>query len=55
MNDVRSLASLAANANVRLRIRHETVGPAEEWFSDARFKIFCAKCWEVAKRVCLGP
>ena len=27
---------------------------SEQWFRDARFKIFCAKCWDEAKRVCGG-
>jgi hypothetical protein len=27
---------------------------SEQWFIDARFKIFCAKCWDEAKVVCGG-
>jgi hypothetical protein len=27
---------------------------SDQWFRDARFKIFCAECWDEAKRVCLG-
>jgi hypothetical protein len=27
---------------------------SEQWFLDARFKTFCAKCWDDAKRVCGG-
>jgi hypothetical protein len=26
----------------------------EQWFVDARFKIFCAKCWDEAKATCGG-
>jgi len=26
----------------------------EQWFKDARFKIFCAACWDEAKVVCGG-
>ncbi len=26
----------------------------EQWFVNARFKIFCAKCWDEAKVVCGG-
>ena len=26
----------------------------EQWFKDAQFKIFCAKCWDEAKQVCGG-
>jgi hypothetical protein len=26
----------------------------EQWFRDAHFKIFCAKCWDEAKLVCSG-
>jgi hypothetical protein len=28
-------------------------GPSsEQWFRDARFKVFCAKCWDEAKVAC---
>jgi len=27
---------------------------SEQWFRNARFKIFCAKCWDEAKLVCSG-
>ena len=27
---------------------------SEQWFRDARFKIFCARCWDEAKAVCGG-
>lgn len=27
---------------------------SEQWFKDARFKIFCAACWDEAKVVCSG-
>jgi hypothetical protein len=27
---------------------------SQQWFQDANFKIFCAKCWDEAKRVCGG-
>jgi hypothetical protein len=27
---------------------------SEQWFLAARFKVFCAKCWDEAKRVCGG-
>jgi len=27
---------------------------SEQWFKDAHFKIFCARCWDVAKHVCGG-
>ena len=27
---------------------------AAQWFKDAGFKIFCAKCWDDAKHVCGG-
>ena len=26
----------------------------EQWFIDARFKIFCASCWDEAKAICGG-
>ena len=25
-----------------------------QWFRDAHFKIFCAKCWDEAKHICGG-
>lgn len=25
---------------------------SEQWFKDARFKIFCAKCWDEANETC---
>jgi hypothetical protein len=27
---------------------------SEQWFRSARFKIFCARCWDEAKHVCGG-
>jgi hypothetical protein len=27
---------------------------SEQWFREARFKVFCAKCWDEAKRICGG-
>jgi hypothetical protein len=27
---------------------------SEQWFQGAKFKIFCAKCWDEAKRICGG-
>jgi hypothetical protein len=27
---------------------------SEQWFRDAHFKIFCAKCWDEAKYICGG-
>ena len=27
---------------------------SEQWFRDAHFKLFCAKCWDEAKRICGG-
>jgi hypothetical protein len=27
---------------------------SEQWFRDARFKIFCVLCWDEAKLVCGG-
>ena len=27
---------------------------SEQWFRDAHFKVFCAKCWDEAKRICGG-
>ena len=27
---------------------------SDQWFMAANFKIFCAKCWDEAKRVCGG-
>ena len=27
---------------------------SEQWFKDARFKIFCARCWDEAKFICGG-
>jgi len=27
---------------------------SEQWFGDAHFKIFCAKCWDRAKTICGG-
>lgn len=27
---------------------------SEEWFVNARFKIFCASCWDEAKVICGG-
>jgi hypothetical protein len=29
-------------------------GAQGQWFRDADFKIFCASCWDDAKRVCGG-
>ena len=27
---------------------------SEQWFRDAHFKVFCAKCWDEAKHICGG-
>lgn len=27
---------------------------SEQWFINARFKIFCARCWDEAREVCGG-
>jgi hypothetical protein len=27
---------------------------AEQWFENARFKVFCSTCWDEAKAVCGG-
>ena len=27
---------------------------SEQWFQEAGFKVFCAKCWDEAKRICGG-
>jgi hypothetical protein len=27
---------------------------SEQWFRDAHFKVFCAKCWDEAKNICGG-
>ena len=27
---------------------------SEQWFRDAHFKVFCAKCWDEAKIICGG-
>lgn len=26
-----------------------------QWFRNAEFKVFCAACWDEAKRICSGP
>jgi hypothetical protein len=40
----------------RIRAARQTLfrRASEQWFRDAHFKVFCAKCWDEAKRICGG-
>jgi hypothetical protein len=37
-----------------LTLRALNGASSEQWFVNARFKVFCARCWDEAKRVCGG-